>query len=132
MRSPQDARADRPQFCRVNHFTHLSWTGRISCRIFHEVVESCAQAKIPDDILSATRGSTDTPNSYRMGFEESWLGTWSDVCSKDHVATFHEVATRPFQHTLSTGAGCETMTDAVNASDFISRRVACQMTTAAF
>ena len=112
---------------------------------FHEIAQAFAQAKIPDEILSAIRvgqlTALEKPNGGVRGIVvgDVVLRLIAKTMS-DQMMTRFEIATKPFQYALSTRAGCESIAhivqsatdndaratvlsiDGVGAFDLISRR----------
>ena len=80
---------------------------------FFDVSQAFAQAKIPDEIVSALRvgqlTALEKPNGGLRGVIVGDVIRWlAKTMSQQFMARFED-ATKPFQHALSTRAGCESI-----------------------
>ena len=90
----------------------LCWTIDADSTRFFEVSQAFAQAKIPDEIVSALRvgqlTALEKPNSGVCGvvIGDVIRRLVAKTMSQQFMARFKD-ATKPFQHALLTRAGCE-------------------------
>ena len=97
------------------------------CNKFYDIAQAFAQAQIPDEILIATRVGQLTALEKPSGGVRSIVvgGVVRCLIAKtmsDQMMARFETATKPFQHALSTRAGCESITHIVQtATDYDAR-----------